>query len=101
VAYSASSVSGFLTRSTLIAEPVVPCFEGSFALDAVAFFFVADLFAEVFFEWEQQVEGDVGGLEGFGFAVGDVVGEAAVGGKAWGGLRCASLCEGGGEASGE
>jgi hypothetical protein len=36
-----------------ISEPLVPGFEGSFALDAVAFFFVADLAAEVFFEWRE------------------------------------------------
>ena len=58
---------------------MVPCGEGSFALQAVAFFFVADLFAELFFEGWQEIEGDVRGLEAFGFGVGDVVGEAAVG----------------------
>jgi hypothetical protein len=63
-----------------IRKPYLPGFEGSFALDAVAFFFVADFLAQFFFEREEEVEGDVGGLEGFGFAVGDVVGEAAVGG---------------------
>ena len=52
-----------------------PSFQGSFALDAVTFFFVANPAAEVFFEWGEEVEGDVGGLEGFGFAVGDVVRE--------------------------
>ena len=52
---------------------------------AVAFFFVADLFAEVFFEGWEEVEGDVGGLEVLGFGVGDVVGERAVGAEAWGG----------------
>ncbi len=60
-----------------ISKPFVPGFEGAVALDAVAFFFVADLFAEVFFEGWEEVEGDVGGLEAFGFGVGDVVGEAS------------------------
>ena len=41
--------------------------------------FVADLFAESGFEGWEEVEGDVGGLEVFGFGVGDVVGEGAVG----------------------
>ena len=66
-------------------EPCVPGFEGAVALDAVAFFFVADLFAEVFFERREEVEGDVGGLEVLCFGVGDVVGEAAVGAEAGGG----------------
>ena len=57
------------------AQPLVPGGEGAVALEAVAFFFVADLFAEVFFEGWEEVEGDVGGLEVFGFGVGDVVGE--------------------------
>jgi hypothetical protein len=68
-----------------VAERVVPGGEGSFALDAVALFLVADLLAEFFFEREKQVEGDVGWLEFFGFGVGDVVGEGAVAGDAWGG----------------
>jgi len=41
----------------------------------VAFFFVADFLAELFFEWGEEVEGDVGGLEFFVVGVGDVVGE--------------------------
>ena len=48
-------------------EPCVPGGEGAVALEAVAFFFVADLFAEVFFEGWEEVEGDVGGLEAFWF----------------------------------
>jgi hypothetical protein len=35
-----------------LGEPLVPGFKGSFALDAVALFLVADFLAEVFFEWE-------------------------------------------------
>ena len=50
----------------------------------MAFFFVADGFAEVFFEGDEEVEGDVGGLELFVVGVGDVVDEGAVGGEAWG-----------------
>ena len=57
----------------------MPCFEGAVALDAVALFFVADALAEFFFEGGEEVEGDISGLEAFGFGVGDVVGEAAVG----------------------
>ena len=44
-------------------EPLRPGGEGTVALEAVALFFVADLFAELFFERWQKVEGDVGGLE--------------------------------------
>ncbi len=65
-------------------QPLVPCGEGAFALDAVAFFFVADGFAEFFFERDEEVEGDVGGLELFVVGVGDVVDERAVGGEARG-----------------
>ncbi len=63
--------------------------------------FVARSFAQLFFEWEEKVEGDVGRLEGLGFAVGDVVGEAAVGCEARCGCGCSAVGEGGGEASGE
>ncbi len=82
-------------------EPGIPGGEGAVALDAVAFFFVANLFAEVFFEWEEEVEGDVGGLEALGFAVGDVVGERAVGAQAGSGDRLAAVGEGCGVAAGE
>ncbi len=79
----------------------VPGFEGSVALEAVAFFFVADLFAELGFEGWEEVEGDVGGLEAFGFGVGDVVGEAAVGAGSGGGGGLLALGEGCGVAAGE
>src|ERR1700677_1161822 len=36
----------------LFCEPRIPGGEGAFALNAVALFLVADLFAEIFFEWE-------------------------------------------------
>ena len=84
-----------------LSEPCGPGFEGSIALEAVAFFFVADLSAEVLFEWEQEVEGDVGGLEFFVVGVGDVVGEGAVGGDAGGWFRGAALREGCGVAAGQ
>ena len=47
-------------------------------MNAVAFFLIADLFAEIFFEGWEEVEGDIGRLELFCFGVGDVVREAAV-----------------------
>jgi len=50
-----------------------------FALQAVALFFVADFFAEIFFEGFEKVEGDVGGLEVGGVGVGDVVDQRAQG----------------------
>lgn len=67
----------------------------------MAFFFVANLFAEVFFKRWEEVEGDVGGLELFVVGVGDVVGEGPVGGKAWGGCGLLAAGEGGGVAAGE
>jgi hypothetical protein len=70
-------------------------------LEAVAFFLVADRFAEVFFERRQQVEGDVGGLEALALRVGDVVGEGAVGGGARGGRGLLAVRERRGVAAGE
>ena len=66
-------------------EPLLPGGEGALALEAVAFFLVADAFAKVFFERWKEVERDVGGLEAFGFGVGDVVDEGAVGAGSGGG----------------
>jgi len=51
----------------------------------MALFLVTDLLAELFFEREKQVEGDVRWLELLGFGVSDVVGQGAVAGDAWGG----------------
>ena len=66
----------------------------------MAFFFVADFFAEVFFEGWEEVEGDVGGLEFLCFGVGDVVGQRAVGAEAGRGHGCSALREGCGVAAG-
>ena len=82
-------------------EPGGPGLEGVLALEAVAFFFVADGFADGFVEWGEEVEGDVGWLEAFGVAVGDVVGEGAVGAGAWGGFWDAAVGEGRCVSSGE
>src|SRR3984957_20676954 len=49
----------------------------------MTFFFVTDLFAKLFLEGWEEVEGDVGRLELFGFGVSDVVGEGAVGAQPW------------------
>jgi len=73
-------------------------------LDAVALFLVfliSDAAAQVFFERREKVEGNVGGLEALTFRVGDVVGEAAVGGDARSGGGLDATGEGGGVASGE
>ena len=50
---------------------------------------------------EQQVEGDVGGGEFFEVAVGDVVGERAVGAEARGGRGLVAVGEGCGVAAGQ
>ena len=75
--------------------------EGAVALDFVAFFFVADAFAEFFFEGWEKVERDVGWGELFGFGMGDVVGEGAVGGEAGGGGGLGAVGESCSVASGE
>ena len=57
--------------------PRVECRQGPLALNAVAFFFVADLSADFFFERLTEVEGDVGGLEVLWIGVRDVVNQRA------------------------
>ena len=59
----------------------------------MALFLVADLFAQLFFERLQQIEGDVGGLEVFGVGVGDVVDQRAEGGGARDRRGLFSACE--------
>lgn len=66
----------------------------------MAFFFVADAAAEFFFEWGEEVESDVGGLEALAVSVGDVVHQGAVGAQPGGGLGSAAGEEVGGEDSG-
>ena len=83
----------FATDAVLLRdEPFVPGGQGALALDAMAFFFVADFFAEIFFEGWEEVEGDVGRLEFFGFGVRDVVGERAVGAQPGRGHRSFAVC---------
>ena len=67
----------------------------------MAFFLVADLLAKFFFERWKEVEGDVGGLEVFGFGVGDVVGERAVCAEAGRGRGGFAVREGCGVDAGE
>jgi len=67
----------------------------------VALFFVAHLFAEIFFEGWEEIEGDVGGLEFFCLGVGDVVGQAAVGRASWCGCWRLSLRNGCGVDAGQ
>src|SRR5665213_1489477 len=65
--------------SSRTCEPHLPRLQTTFALDAVAFFLVANPFAKVVFKRWEQVEGDVRGLEFLRVGVGDVVDQRAVG----------------------
>src|ERR1700749_3390809 len=67
----------------------------------MSFFLVADAAAQLFFERQEEIEGDVLGLEVLAFSMRDVVGERAVGGQARWGRRSLAAGEGGGEAAGE
>ena len=51
----------------------MPGLQAALALEAVPFLFVTNLPAAFFFQWGQQIEGDVGGLEALGLGMGNVV----------------------------
>src|SRR5215469_895774 len=89
------------SRSGRGTEPLIPCREGTLALDAMSLFLVADFLAQIVFKWGKEIEGDVRWLEMLAFGVRDVVRERAIGGEARSGLRRFAVGKGRSEASGE
>src|SRR5580698_2681428 len=81
--------------------PLVEGSEGALALHAVALALVPNFFAQFLLERDQQVEGDVGGVEPLAFSIRDVMHQRTESGLPWSGQRRLAARMSGGKEAGQ